>query len=160
MAINIKKEAPCVVKKGGNAATRLAVQPLGQPAVHPTVVSAYILETAVRKIQEYLASTGKVLCADKVGVLICNLRLLAKATNRRTKGGPNDTELFDSISARGISGAIEAAIQLLPVLPEAERALQLLGQFSSFDDHLIAPKGTRASITDLLTELERIHQTK
>lgn len=128
--------------------------------IHPTTVGAYILESAVHNMQKHMAISGKALCADKIGVLLCNLHLLTKTPKRLSKrtNAPSHMEFFDTTSVRGISGAIEAATTLLPTLPLADTILRVLGRFSSVDDCAVAPKGTRAAIQDISKTLAQIHK--
>lgn len=123
--------------------------------IHPTAASAYMLMSAVCKMQQHMALSGKVLCANKIGVLVCNLRLLVKVPRRFSRVGPipSNSEFYDSVSARGLSGAIEAAMTLLPHAAEADIVLRVLGRFSSLGDCAVAPKGTRARIESILSGL-------
>jgi hypothetical protein len=157
MTVYVKKEPlnDIIIKREEGVASRKIV-------IHPSVVSAYILETAAKKVQKYMAISGKALFADKLGVLLCNLRLLAKTPRRfsRTIGSLAGVEFYDSTSVRGISGAIEAAMTLLPHMPEVDFVLRVLGRFSSIEDCAIAPKGTRAQLGLLINTFIKTHKTE
>jgi hypothetical protein len=158
MAVNVKQEPAINVKEEHVRRSASFARP--SIVIHPTAVSAYMLEMAVHNVQKCMAATGRVLCADKVGVLLCNLRLLSKTPRRmsRTIDAPTNMEFYDSTSVRGITGAMETAMVLLPYTPEADEVLRLLGRFSSVEDCAVAPKGTRSQIEALIKTFTTMHK--
>ena len=121
--------------------------------VHSTVVDdAYIYSEAAKAIIAGMVERGKVMREDELGVLVSNLRILSKAPRKlsRTSDAPMSMEFYDSTAVQGLSGAMDAAISLMPTVRETEVVLRVLGKFSSVGECAVAPKGTRSKLAVLI----------
>jgi hypothetical protein len=123
-------------------------------------VQRYVFVQALIKVQERMAKVGKPIYDDKRELLLTNLRLLLKSPPVKTKKSRhitdrvhNQAEIYSSVAASGLGGAMDAALHLLPFVPEIDMLLRVLGRFVSVDEFVVAPKGTRKILKEICCKL-------